>query len=155
MAASVRLPVSSHQPVLRQVEFAVDQRVPLAAGIRQEDADLGVLDPAGRAAVLPRHPDRVPALLQEPGLVDDQHAVRGPEVLDDVVAAQVAGRVLVPQHVAEHPLRPPGPGVADLLGQLPAVLALGRAQQAFQVQASLASRLGPDEQRAQPGLQGA
>src|SRR3954463_8155823 len=92
--------------------------------------DLTPAHTAGRAAVLPRHPDRVLALLQEAGLVDDQHAVRGPEMLDDVVAAQISGRVLVPQHVAEHPLRSPGSGIADLLGKLPAVLAFRRAQQA-------------------------
>src|SRR4051794_32061510 len=140
-------------PCLGQVKLAVDQRVPLAARVGQEDADLGVLDPAGRAAVLPRHPDRVLALLQEAGLVNDQHAVRGPEMLDDVVAAQVSGRVLVPQHVAEHPLRSPGSGIADLLGKLPAVLAFRRAQQALQIQARLPSWLSPDEQLTQPHLQ--
>jgi hypothetical protein len=93
------------------------------------------------------------ALLQEAGLIDDEHAVRCPEVLKDVVAAQVPGRILVPQHVAEHPLRAPGPGVADLFGQLPAVLALRRAQQALKIQARLPPGLGPDEQPAQPLLQ--
>src|SRR4051794_18013916 len=74
-------------------------------------------------------------------------------MLDDVVAAQISGRVLVPQHVAEHPLRSPGSGIADLLGKLPAVLAFRRAQQALQVQASLPSWLSPDEQLTQPHLQ--
>src|SRR3712207_7831408 len=32
-------------PFLGQVELAVDQRVSLIAGVGQEDADLGVLDP--------------------------------------------------------------------------------------------------------------
>src|SRR4051794_29020307 len=67
-------------------------------------------------------------------------------MLDDVVAAQISGRVLVPQHVAEHPLHSPGSGIADLLGKLPAVLAFRRAQQALQVQARLTSWLSPDEQ---------
>src|SRR3954466_12616371 len=74
-------------------------------------------------------------------------------MLDDVVAAQISGRVLVPQHVAEHPLRSLGAGIADLLGKLPAVLAFRRAQQALQVQASLPSLLSPDEQLTQPHLQ--
>src|SRR4051812_37525076 len=74
-------------------------------------------------------------------------------MLDDVVAAQISGRVLVPQHVAEHPLRSPGSGIADLLGKLPAVLAFRRAQQALQIQASLPSWLSPDKQLTQPHLQ--
>ncbi|OYD81624.1 hypothetical protein [Azospirillum brasilense] len=47
--------------------------------------------------------------------------------------------------MAEHPLRAPGPGVADLFGQLPAVLALGAAEQPFQVLAGLPTRLGTRE----------
>ncbi|MBY3754365.1 hypothetical protein [Azospirillum formosense] len=54
-------------------------------------------------------------------------------MLDDVAAAYVVDAILVPPHVAEHALRAPGPGVADLFGQLPTVLALGAAEQPFQV----------------------
>src|SRR3954449_9245637 len=104
---------------LRQVEPAVDQRVPPAAAVGQEHADLTVLDLAQRAAVLPRHAGRVAALLHEAALVDDQHRVLGAQAPDRVLAAEVAGRLLVPQHVAEHPLRAPRPRVADRLRELP------------------------------------
>src|SRR4051812_3318611 len=43
----------------------------------------------------PRRPTGF-SLLQEPGLVDDQHAVRRPQVLDHITAAQVARLVLIP-----------------------------------------------------------
>src|SRR3712207_8847324 len=118
------LPISP--PLPGKVEFAVDQRVALAAGVGEENADLGILDPARGAAVLPRHPGRVLALLQEPGLVHDEHPIWRAEMLEGVVTAQVSCRVLVPQRVAEHPLGAPGPCVADPLGQLPAVQ-IGRA----------------------------
>src|SRR5215218_872561 len=63
-------------PGFRQVQLPVDQSLPEAAGIGQKHADLTVFDPPRRAGILPRDPDRVLALLQEPGLVDHQHAVR-------------------------------------------------------------------------------
>ena len=89
------------------------------------------------------------ALLQEAGLVHDEHAVAGAEVLDHVVAAQVPGHPLVPQRVTEHALRAPRPRITDLLGQLPAVFALRSTQQTLKIQARLPPRLGTDEQLAQ------
>jgi hypothetical protein len=50
--------------------------MPASAGTGQEGADLAVLDPAGGAEVLPLHPRRHPAFLQEPGVVHDQHPAR-------------------------------------------------------------------------------
>ena len=50
---------------------------------------------------------------------------------------RISGRVLVPQHVAEHRSFARS-GIADRLGKLPAVLRFA-AQQALQVQASLSS----------------
>ena len=49
---------------------------PFGDGVGQEHAQLAVLDPPGGARVLPLHPGRPGPLLQEPGLVDHQHAVR-------------------------------------------------------------------------------
>src|SRR6266545_445316 len=42
-------------PGLRQVQLAVDQRMPAPRHIPQVDSDLGVLDPPGGAGVLPLH----------------------------------------------------------------------------------------------------
>jgi hypothetical protein len=39
---------------------------------------LAVLDPARRARILSRHPDRVLAFLEKAGLVDDENAVGTP-----------------------------------------------------------------------------
>ena len=85
--------------------------------------------PTRRAAkqILARHAGRPGSLLQEPGLVDDQHAVRRAQVLDHITAAQVTRLVLVPQDMRQNPLGAPRAAVPDRFGQLPAVLALGRA----------------------------
>src|SRR3954447_3108446 len=60
-------------PVLRQIKTAVYKRMSLWARVAKENADLAVLDPAGRAAVLARDPNRVIALLEEAGFVENQH----------------------------------------------------------------------------------
>ena len=49
-------------------------------------------------------------------------------------------------------LRAPGPGIADLFGQLPTVLAFGRTQQGFQIKSRLPPRLRPHEELSQPVL---
>jgi hypothetical protein len=102
-------------------------------GVGQEDADLGVLDPPGGAGVLPRHSGGVDALLEEAGLVQDQHGVGFAEGLDDVGPEVVADRVGVPFGPAHQVLDAVGVGVADLLGDLPGVLALDRPEQADEV----------------------
>jgi hypothetical protein len=63
-------------PGPRQVQLAVDQRVPGRGRIAQVDRDLGVLDPPGRAGVLPLHRGSAGALLQVTGIVDHQHRIR-------------------------------------------------------------------------------
>ena len=60
----------------RQIELAVDQRPPMDRGVGQEHPDLAVVDLPGGAGVLPLHPGRAHALLDEPGLVDDEHPAR-------------------------------------------------------------------------------
>ena len=45
-------------PLLGQVQGPVQERRAVPRGVGQEHADLGVLDPPGRAGVLPRHARR-------------------------------------------------------------------------------------------------
>jgi hypothetical protein len=52
--------------------------VPGIAGVEEVDGDLGVLDAARGAGVLALHPHRLDALLEIPGLVDDQHRLGSP-----------------------------------------------------------------------------
>jgi hypothetical protein len=62
-------------------------------------------------------------------------------VLHHVVAQVVADLVSVPAGVVEQPLHPIGGVVAGLFGQLPAVLALGCAEQALEEPAGAAADL--------------
>jgi hypothetical protein len=107
--------------VLGQVEPAVDQRPPPLGGVGEEHADLAVLDTSCGARVLALYPRRGPALLHKAGLVDDENAAVGPEVFDDVGANVASDGIRVPAGVAQQALHRPGPGVAGLLGQPPAV----------------------------------
>ena len=58
-------------PAGGQIQLEVDRDVILRRRDREADADLAVGDLAGRACVLPLHADRVLALLEEAGVVDD------------------------------------------------------------------------------------
>jgi hypothetical protein len=60
-------------PVLGQVQLAVDHPMPSLSCVGQVDGDRGVVDLVGGAGVLTVHPDRVAALLEVAGLVDHQH----------------------------------------------------------------------------------
>src|SRR5690349_25128183 len=99
----------------------------LCTGIGQENTDLAVLDPPRRPAILARHAGRLGSLLQEPGLVDDQHAVRRPQALDHITATQVARLVLIPPDMRQNPLGAPRAAGPDRFGPLPPGLSLGRA----------------------------
>src|SRR5512132_623497 len=116
-------------PGPRQVEAAVYQDVPGAGGIHLVDRDLDVLNPARGAGVLALHPNGGGALLEVPGLVDDQHRIRAAEVLDDVGTHVVTDRVLIPDRSAEQMLHPVWAGVTGMLSDRPAVLTRQVGQQ--------------------------
>ena len=134
------------RPLLRQIEFAVDQRMPPAAGIGKKHADLAILDTSGSAAILPCHPGRFAALFEKTGLIDGEDAIIGAQMRDHIIAAQIAGRIRLPYGPAQHPLGTPRTRITDLLGQLPAVFALDRAQQTFEIEVCLAARIRPPKQ---------
>jgi hypothetical protein len=121
-----------------------------AAGVAEEDADLAVLDPPRRARVLPLHPGRLRAFLDEAGLVQDQHGIRVAQVLHDVGVQVIADRVGVPACATEEVLHAVGRRIACRFGQLPAVLALHGRQQATQVCRGTPPRLGAREPRRDP-----
>jgi hypothetical protein len=119
------------------------------AGEGQEHADLAVLDPAGGAGVLPLHTGRLGALLEEAGLVDDERAIGVGQVLHHIGAQIVADGVGVPVGASEQVLDAVGAVVAEVLGHLPAVLALGVAEQPFEIIDGPPTRFGAGEVRAQ------
>lgn len=112
------------------MEFPVHCGVPAAAGVDQVDGDLGVLDPARGAGVLPLDSNGVGAFLHVAGLVDHQHRLVVVQMLHHVVTHLVADLVGIPIRPPEqvlHAVRGPVPGP---LGDGPAVLARQVRQQA-------------------------
>jgi hypothetical protein len=100
----------------------------------------------GRSRVLARHSARLTALLQEAGLIDDQHAARlVSEILDDVVAQIVPHPVGVPGGGVQQALRTLRPPLADRLGQLPAILTLHSVEQGGEIPSGPLAHLGTRE----------
>jgi hypothetical protein len=92
---------------------------------------------------------RPAALLDEPGLIHDQHPARA-EPLDRVGPELVAHGVGVPVRGAQQPLHPVRRHLAGGLGQCPAVFAFQLAQQAAQVGQHPGSRPGAGERTGDP-----
>ena len=93
-------------------------------------------------------------LLQKAGLVHDEHASGLiSEMLDDVVPEVVADAVGVPGGGTQQALHAPGPGFADRLRELPAVLALDALQQAGQVAPGSLPRFAAGETVSDPRVQ--
>ena len=140
-------------PGLRQVQRPVNQRVPARGSIAKVDRDLGVLDPARGAGVLPLHPRRGGAFLHVPRLINHQHRAGITQLLHDVTAHVVADPAGVPPGPGQqvlHPVRSPVPG---MLGDRPAVLARQLGQQAQHERPGPAPRLHPAEPGTGPGHQ--
>jgi hypothetical protein len=124
-----------------------------AAGhVGGKDADLAVGDLAGRARVLARHAAGALALLEEAGLVEDQHGIPVGQALDHVVAHEVAQRVRLPAAAAQNGLLAPGAGVARRLRPHPAGLAPLGPEQAIQEQPCRDRNPLLAEQRPDPPL---
>nr|WP_246239642.1 hypothetical protein [Acrocarpospora corrugata] len=110
-------------PARGQVQTPVDEGVTFRGGVGEHRQHLAVLDLPVGSAVLGRHSDRFAALFDGLGVVGDEHSVRGPQVLDHVVADLGSQRVRVPFGAVEQPFEPVGVLVPDMIGELPGVLA--------------------------------
>ena len=100
-------------PHLGQIQFPVQQRPAIGAGVGQKYPDLAVLNPPHRAAVLPLHPGRLVAFLEEAGLINHQHSVSVGQVFHNVVPEVVANQVGVPTVAGQQALHPVRSGVAS------------------------------------------
>lgn len=125
----------------------------MPGGIGQERADLTILGPARRTGVLPLHPGRPHTLLDEPGLIHDQHRVPIAEMLHHIITQVVAQHVGVPARPAQQPLHRIRRGITGELGQRPPVLALQPGQQTTHVRHGLAAWLDPPEPMPHPHTQ--
>jgi hypothetical protein len=140
-------------PSLGQVQLPVDQGVPGVTDIDQVDGDLGVLDPTGVPVYWRCTPTVWVPFFEIAGLVDDQHRLGVAKALDQVGAEVVADAVVVPHRPAEQMLHPIRAGVADVLGDRPAVLAWQVGQQPEHERPGPPAWLHPAEPARDPAQQ--
>src|SRR5215207_10854284 len=106
----------------------------LLRGIAEEHADLAVLLLARRTRVLRLDTSQLGPLLQEAGLVADEHRPLVCDVLDHVLAQVVSDLLGVPLRLVEQPLHTIGGAISNgLLGHLLAVLTPHRSGESLQV----------------------
>ncbi len=140
-------------PGLRQVQLPVDQRVPVRRSVRQEHPDLAVLRPPRSPGVLPLHAGRPGALLQEPGVISDQHPGRPAQLLHHVSPDIVADPVHIPVRPAQQPLHPIRADLACPSGQRPPVLPLQARDQPGHILPHPGPRLRTGEPARDPLVQ--
>ena len=141
------------RPFLGQVELPIQKGRAATAAIGQKHPDLTVLHLPRRAAVLPLHPHRLLALLQEPRLIHYQHPSGITQMLHHVPLQVVPNLVRVPVVHRQQPLHPIGRGVPSVFGQLPSILALHRPQQSLQVRQNPLTRLTAAETMGDTSVQ--
>jgi hypothetical protein len=95
-----------------------------AAGVAEKNPHLTVFDPTGRARILPRHPNRMAALLQKTRLIHNQNPRPVAKGFERIAANLIAQGLRIPMAAPQKRLHPPGPLQARLLGHQPARLAL-------------------------------
>src|SRR5487761_996202 len=119
----------------------------MTRNIGSEDTDLAVRNLACRTSVLPRHPARRFALLEKAGLVDHQHRIVIGQMLDNIVAYDIAQSISVPIPATQDRLLPPRAGIAGRLRAHPTCLALLVTEQTFKEQARIRRNTFLREQR--------
>ena len=122
------------RPRLWQIQRPVNKAMPVPRDIGRKYADLAVRDLPRGARVLSPDTAGCLALLQETGLVHDQHGVLIRQVLDDILAYNVAQCIGIPAAPPQDRLLPPGTGVTRCLGAYPARLAPFLSQQSIKEQ---------------------
>lgn len=98
------------------VERPIDESVALIRHVGDDHADLVAGDLAGRACMLAMYATGRLALLQEAGLVDDQHRLRIGQALHRVGVHHIARGICIPAPKAEDRPLTPGTNVTRRFG---------------------------------------
>src|SRR5260370_39081845 len=124
----------------------------VARCVGSEDADLAVRDLACRTRVLPRHPALRLALLEKAGLVDYQYRGVIRQMLDDIIANDIAQAISIPIPAPQDRLLPPRARIASCLRAHPTGFALLISEQTLEKQACIPRNTILIEQRTYPLL---
>src|ERR1700676_4618358 len=119
-------------PLLGKIQRGIDERMTVARYVGSEDADLAIRDLAWGTSVLPRLPARRLALLEKAGLVDHEDRIVIRQMLDDIIADDIAQAIRIPIPAPQDHLLPPRARVASCLRAHPAGFALLISEKAFQ-----------------------
>src|SRR5260221_1206662 len=124
----------------------------VARYVGSEDANLAVRDLACGTSILPRHPARRLALLEKAGLVEHEDCVVIRQMLDDIIADDIAQAIGIPIPAPQDRLLPPRARIACCLRAHPTGLALLISEQTFEKQACIPRNTILIEQRTYPFL---
>jgi hypothetical protein len=132
-------------PLLGQIQLPVQKGLSSGAGVGEKYSDLAVLDSSCRAAVLALDSHRFGALFEKARLINHQHPLGIAQMLQDIAAQVVSHQGCVPIIGSQQSLDSIWGLVAQILGQLPAVLAFHGPQQSFQIGQGSSVRFPPGE----------
>src|SRR5258708_35080737 len=135
-----------------KIRRLVDDGLTRAGNKSSEDAALQVRDLPRRTSVLPRHSARRLALLEKTGLVDHQHRIVIGQMLDDIIAYDIAQGISIPVPAAQDRLLTPWARIASRLRPHPTGLAALVSEQTFQKKACILRNTLLPEQRTYPRL---
>src|SRR5882724_9811092 len=124
----------------------------MTRNISGEHADLAVRNLACRTGVLPAYAARRFAMLEKTGLVDDEDRIVICQMLDNIVAHDIAQGISIPIPATQDRLLPPWTRIASCLRPHPTGLALFIAEQTFQKKACGLRNTFLPEQRTYPLL---
>jgi hypothetical protein len=124
----------------------------MTRNVGSKDADLAVRNLTCRTSVLPRYAARRLALLEKTSLVDDENRIVICQMLDDIVAHDIAQGISIPIPATQDRLLPPWTRIACCLRAHPTGLALLIAEQTFQKKARVSRNTFLPEQRTYPLL---
>src|ERR1700682_1333493 len=139
-------------PFLRKIQRAIDERMTVARNVGSEDSDLAVRDLACGTSILPRHSARRLALLEKAGLVNHEDRIVIHQMLDDIIADDIAQAISIPMPATEDRLLPPRARIDRCLCAHPTSFALLISEQTFQKQACIRRNTLLPKQRTYPRL---
>jgi hypothetical protein len=83
-------------PFLGEIELTIEHDMALGTRIGQKHSNLAIFNAPCCPAILACHPRRMPAFFEKSCLIDDQHGLGSPQMLDHIRAQIVPERIGIP-----------------------------------------------------------
>src|SRR5262249_27919733 len=118
--------------------------------VSKKHPDLAILHSTCGATILTRHPNRLLALLEKPGFIEDHRRVWIAHGLDQIGAQIIADGFRIPACPSQQMLETIGRRIPIDFCQLPAVFALHRTEQTPDIGPCVVTGFAPREVRHEP-----